>query len=231
MIKTGNVPKGILFHGPAGSGKTTCAHLLIKGLFCENFSNDVCNKCRNCRSFKSNLCGPEGYYAYHDCSRITAKKVDEILDSLKNIPEAKLRHDLKVKRHIHLFDESQRATEPIQDKFLTTLERMTDILLVFCRIDLKRADNNPFLQRVTVLKTAPPEIDELVPWLQKICAAEGIVINDNNALVQLATSAGRLPRECLGLLEKIHLVGEPLSTNLVRELAQDSQESKYKLLD
>ncbi|MGO8988792.1 MAG: AAA family ATPase [bacterium] len=231
MVKTGDIRKGILFHGPPGSGKTTLAHLLIKGLLCEKFSDDVCNKCKNCRSFKSNLCGPEAFFSCHDCSRITAKKVDEIIDSLKNIPEAKLRPDLKVKLHIHIFDEFHRAKEPIQDKFLIPLERMPDILLVFCRIDLKRGDNDAFLQRVTVLKTAPPEVDDLVPWLQRICAAEGIIVKDNNALKELAIRGHRLPRECLGLLEKAYLLGDPLSTDLVRELAQDSQESKYTLVE
>jgi DNA polymerase III gamma/tau subunit len=115
------------------------------------------------------------------------------------------------------------------------LERQEDLLAIFCVIDLKKV-TEAFRQRVTVLKTNPPEIDELIPWLQNICDLEGIIIKDKNALRQVASSANQLPRECLSLLEKVLFLKEPLTTILVKELAQDNQESydrgsQYSLAD
>jgi hypothetical protein len=112
----------------------------------------------------------------------------------------------------------------LQERLLRPLETQKDLLAIFCVIDLKTV-TQAFRQRVTVLKTNPPEIDELIPWLQKICDLEGIIVKDKSAIRQIASSANQLPRECLSLLEKGLFLNEPLTTTLVKELAQDNQES------
>jgi DNA polymerase III delta prime subunit len=121
---------------------------------------------------------------------------------------------------------SDEQKNPLQEKFLVPMEvyKDMDILLIFCLIDLTNIIQ-PFRDRVDVFKMKPPEIDELIPWLRKICAAEGITVRDNNALKQVAVSADRLPRACLSLLQQAYFLGEPLSTSLVKELAQDIQGS------
>jgi DNA polymerase III gamma/tau subunit len=217
-----NIPKGLFFHGLHGTGKTTLALLLIKALVCQNFPkyHDVCGICKNCLSF-NNLTGPDEY-SFHDCSKITAKYIDEVLEGLKHLPLT------KTKLHIHIFDEFHRAKEPIQDKFLVPLERMQDILLIFCAIDLKKINNEAFIQRNTVLMTRAPEIEQLVPWFQRICKNEGIKVKEISALRQVAKGADRLPRGCLSILEKVYFLGEPLSVDLVKEIAEDMKEPSFQ---
>jgi len=244
MIKKGRIPKGILFHGPQGSGKTTLARLIVKALHCRNFLYDVCGICENCLFFEKYTLSGTGYefhdyikignkasssdkipsvdYTHHDCSKITAKILDDILLSFR-FPGFSSTGLI-----IHILDEFQRASIPLQDKFLIPLEDYRNILLIFCLIDLDKIQE-PFRQRVRVLKTTRPEIPELLPWMQKICTDKEIILKDSGALGQVATSADRLPRGCLSLLEKALLWDEPLSTDLVRELAKDLQESKYRL--
>jgi hypothetical protein len=80
-----------------------------------------------------------------------------------------------------------------------------------------------FAQRIFRLSIRPPEIEELTSWLPKICDSEGITIKDRNGLRQPASSANRQPRECLNLLEMIYLSRQPLTTTLVKEVAQDQE--------
>jgi DNA polymerase III delta prime subunit len=156
---------------------------------------------------------------------MSARVLEDILRSLE-FPS-----DSSTGLRIIILDEFQRAlNDRIQDQFLIALEKYTNILLIFCLIDLKKV-HEAFQQRPTVLKTKRPEIEELIPWLQKICTAEKIVVKDNSALEQVARSAHRLPRECLAFLEKAVWLGEPLSTALVKEIAQDHEDSKYSLDD
>jgi hypothetical protein len=152
--------------------------------------------------------------------------MEKIFYDLWNLPAT------KVNRNIHIFDEFHRTKLPLQEQLLRPLDIRDDILLIFCLIELKVS--KAFLQRVTVLKTIRPEIDELTPWLRRMCTLEGIVVKDSRALKQLALAADRLPRECLSLLQKISYLGEPLTIDLVNEITQDMQEiedeeSRYTL--
>jgi DNA polymerase-3 subunit gamma/tau len=219
LIKSGATYGNILLHGPTGSGKTTLARILVKAVLCRNFGGDVCGVCNWCSSFDRNF--PKGSdYFHHDCSKMAGKELDEVLRTLP------FRIFSETGRQIHIFDEFGRTKEPLQEKFLVPMEvyKDMDILLIFCLIDLTNIIQ-PFRDRVDVFKMKPPEIDELIPWLRKICAAEGITVRDNNALKQVAVSADRLPRACLSLLQQAYFLGEPLSTSLVKELAQDIQGS------
>jgi hypothetical protein len=68
-----------------------------------------------------------------------------------------------------VFEEFQRARPSFQEKLLRPLETDPYLLLIFCLIDLTRVEE-AFQQRVTVLKTTRPEVDELASWLHKITA-------------------------------------------------------------
>jgi len=205
-----------VFYGPAGTGKNTFAYLLLKGLYCENFDGDVCGKCKNCLSLKDDFTGVLMFYHYYNCARIDAKDLQRIIYDMRYVSWGHMG------RHIHLFDEFHRTREPLQDKLLDIVEFRKDVLFIFCLIDFQKIID-PFRQRVTILRTSPPEINELIPWLNHICDSRGIIIKGSDALRQIAIDANRSPRECIALLEDIYNLKEPLTIDLVREVAQDRQ--------
>ena len=216
FIASGSPPNGILFYGPAGTGKNTLTNLLIRGLYCKNFDGDLCGECKNCLSLKVDFTGLSMSYDYYNCARIDGKDLERIINYLRYRPWPWL------KWNIIIFDEFHRTKEPLQQKLLDIVEFKKEILLIFCLIDYQKIIE-PFRQRVEVLRTSPPDIEELIPWLNGICNSEGIVIKDTNALGQIAIEANRSPRECIALLQSIHNLKEPLTIDLVREIAQDRQ--------
>jgi DNA polymerase III gamma/tau subunit len=229
IVKSRRSPNGILFHGPAGTGKTSLELVLAKALSCQNFSEDVCGRCANCLAFEEFYENSDDLWILHDCTKLNEKSLDEILQ--KGFFAGAC---LEMTYDVHIFDELDRAKDSLQSRLLSHLEMKKDRLLIFSLIDLKKIDE-AFQQRVTVLKTSRPEIEELIPWLERICASEGIVVKGEDALRQLGVAADRLPRSCLGLLQKISYLRKPLTTSLVREIAQDSRGSedggsRYRIL-
>jgi DNA polymerase-3 subunit gamma/tau len=217
---TSHIPNGIIFHGPGGTGKTTCAQVYSKALCCLNFNGDVCGQCEPCQSIEKSYPNSSTTYGIHvhDCSFIDEKTFNELIN-----------HHLyyirfnKIERDIHIFDQFDRIRDRSQDKFLKQLEkRNPHILFIFCLVDISSIERL-FRDRVTVLKTTRPVMEEILPWLEHICNAEGIAIKEKEALRYLAKDADFVERACLATLEKIVGLRQPVTVSLLRELSEDNE--------
>jgi DNA polymerase-3 subunit gamma/tau len=205
----------MLFYGPAGSGKSSLAFVFARALYCQNFSDDVCGECKDCKMLKnpSLATGIWGLPEIIDCTKLTKSDLERKL------------YELGFKtpwrnKEVVIFDEFHRVTWRLQDELLMPLENLNNILLIFCLIDLKKVDE-PLRQRSKIiLQTARPEIKELVPWLKKICDAEGIVVKEPEGLRQIAIESDKLPRECLSTVETLSYLHEPITIDLVKEVAK-----------
>jgi DNA polymerase III delta prime subunit len=229
IVKSRRIPNGVLFHGPAGTGKTSLELVLAKALSCQNFSEDVCGRCVNCLAFEEFYENSDDLWILHDCTKLNEKSFDEIFRKGFFAGAS-----LEMAYDIHIFDELDRAKDSLQSRLLSHLEMKKNSLLIFSLIDLKKIDE-AFRQRVTVLKTSRPEIEELIPWIGRICELEGIIVKGEDALRQLALAADRLPRVCLSFLQTLSYLDKSLTTSLVREIAQDNKGhedggSRYRIL-
>lgn len=215
-IHTGRIPQGVLFHGEAGSGKTSLAYLYARALTCENYQDDACGTCDAChyadRFFPG---GPIAGTCIYDCTYMNEQILDDaIMRGFKGAFSGRFGLG------IHIFDEFHRVKERTQDRFLKLSEDDPYKLFIFCLIELTKVDK-ALAQRLTLLRTERPRVDQLAYWLAGICRTEGIKVKDQEALKYLASQAHRVPRACLGILQKLSCYGEPLTINLVNETADD----------
>lgn len=204
-------PTGLAFAGFPGTGKTNSAHVLVKGINCQHFNGDICGECKNCLLMEEYFPDwPMGFGENYDCATINERQFEDII---KRIGWGLGRND----REVYLFDEFQNAKFPMQEKFHQMLGTKSDWLLVFSLIDIKFL-HEPFRQRVEILNTNRPEIDEIAPWLRQICEAENISITDYEALNEIVRISKRIPRECLTILQTVLSTEEPLTLDLVRDV-------------
>lgn len=210
-IQTKAFPTGLAFAGFGGTGKSISARLLVKGTNCQDFDGDCCDQCPNCLRMEERFPEwPMGFGENYDCPNITERQFEAIINRIGwglGINE----------REIHVFDEFQNAKFSMQERFHQILATKSDCLFVFCLIDIKFL-HEPFRQRVEILHTSRPEIDEIVPWLRHICEAENISIKDYQALNEIATISKRILRECLTILQTVLTMEQPLTLSLVRDV-------------
>lgn len=214
-ISSGKFPRALIYHGTTGTGKTTLAYLTYMGLSCQNFNDDICGKCENCRlALKYYPHGFEGVQIY-DCTNLDANRLTEILRDRTNFLCSN-----RIGRQVIIFDEFHRIAERrLQDKFLRKMETCRD-LFIFTLIDLSCLEG-AFKDRTTILKTSVPNMEELIPWLESKCKAEGIIIKEKEALKGLAEEARLIPRACLGMLQLISGFGEPITADLINQLSEN----------
>jgi len=214
MAKSGIVPNGMAFIGLPGTGKTSLAYWTAKALHCEHFTDDVCGSCKSCVAKEKHFPGGSMDFYVYDSANLSEKTLDDIL-----------RYDLfylssnRIGKRIYFFDETQRFSYRAQDKFLKPLENVRTALFMFCLIDPLKLED-AFRQRVMVIKTSPPELSEVVPWLAKKCELAGITVKEKEALFYLAECTKRIPRECLSLLQIILNYEEPLTLALAKVVGQ-----------
>ena len=221
-VSTSRTSNGIILHGPAGTGKTTCAQGYSKALCCLNFNGDVCGECEPCQSIEKSY--PNSSLTYginvHDCSLYDEKTINDLIHNRLHYI-----HFNRIEKDIHIFDQFDRIRDRSQEKFLRQLETRPYLLFIFCLIDISPIEQ-AFKDRVTILKTTRPVMEEILPWLQHICDAEGIVIREKEALKYLAKDADFVPRACLATLEKILGYREPVTVALLRELSEEKKSVK-----
>jgi len=231
-ILQGTFSTGTLFHGDPGTGKTALAYVYATGLGCMNFKDDLCGECDPCKFALSNF--QEGSFgsgiSVWDCTQIGENRLDDLIKHHLNYFSW-----TKIEKTVHIFDEFHRIRDRSQDKFLKPLEKPRSNLFIFCLIDISDFEM-ALRQQVTIFRTECPSLEEIIPWLRRICDEKGMAILEPEALIQVAIEADRLPRECLRILHEIRMLQEPLTVSLVKEMSVAKTSSKdnvprYRILE
>ena len=219
QIKTDKVGHAYLFCGTRGTGKTTIARLLAKGVNClhENAEARPCGSCAHCQAIS------EGTFVdvieMDAASNRGITDVREIKESVKYPPAVG-------RKKVYIIDEVHMLTTPAFNALLKTLEEPPEnIIFIFATTDPEQLPQT-ILSRCQRMDFKRLSHAMLVEYYSKICESRGIELKKGAADI-IATSADGSVRDGLSILEQSLASGEKVITEDIVNLYGGAVSQKF----
>ncbi|MDR3305053.1 MAG: DNA polymerase III subunit gamma/tau [Clostridiales Family XIII bacterium] len=191
QIADGNVPHAYLFSGTRGTGKTTMARLLAKGVNCLADGQRPCGVCENCIAIQNGI--------FVDVIEIDAASNNGV-DNVRDITAATVYPPSVGRKRVFIIDEAHMLTLQAANAFLKTLE--------------EPPENTVFILATTVPEKLPATIRSrclsfefkrvpaaiIAEGMKEITGELGIDAADD-ALALVAANADGSVRDALSILE------------------------------
>ena len=200
QIASGEVSHAYLFCGTRGTGKTTTARILAKGVNClhEDPQGRPCGKCANCRAIS------EG--TFMDVIEIDAasnngvENIRELRESVKYPPAVG-------RKKVYIIDEVHMLSTGAFNALLKTLEEPPENVMFILATTEPQKLPATILSRCLRLdfKRVPQKL--LMEGMKRICEEKGVTLTDS-ALKLLANCADGSVRDGLSVLDQVLASGQ-----------------------
>jgi hypothetical protein len=135
-IASGDTNRHIVFHGPAGTGKSAVAKLYARALRCERVSpsGSACGVCHTC---KISAADQDFELRTVDLSRATAS-AERIINAFANLDDSTRFSSTDARPRVIVVKHAELASPVAADRILKTMERPREAVFVFTTADFGR---------------------------------------------------------------------------------------------
>jgi len=184
-----------IFAGPKGIGKTTIAKIFSKAINCENFNDDICNKCENCKIINEN--NTTDILELDAASNSGVENIRMILENLKFLP-------VNLKYKVYIIDEAHMLSNSAWNALLKTLEEPPlNVVFIFATTEPHKIPTT-ILSRSQYFEFSRINAKQISDLLTKVAKHEKINISQKviNSIISLSEGSAR---DALSILEQLSL--------------------------
>lgn len=217
LTKEHMLPKGVLFTGRIGTGKTLTANILARAAACAGRRDNQFEPCGRCQVCQERAFGS---IRREVGSRVSAEHLTEVIDAARIVGTGNVWMGETGKWYPVIIDELDEMPAKAQQGLRAQLDQpWANSFVVGTSARPERIDN-ALLERLHPFNLYAPSRSETAKWVIQICKrAEIEVVDPGSAVIVVDRAEGRF-RKMLQILERLRDAGLCLQEDDARKAAE-----------